>query len=280
MSFSSEVKEELSKLNTFGNIKYVYAEIFGYLLSANIKQNKKKITFSTTNEYNINRFAKMLEKMGITYNIKMQGKNFVIDFNKEKINLDLSIIKTQEEKRALVRGAFMGGGLINNPTNKYHLEIVFNNRENEELIHNRISEFEIKNKELQRNGKYSIYIKDGEAISNFLALIGANSSVVRYEEIRVIKDKRNNINRIVNCETANLNKTVGAAIIHIEAINKIKKAGKFEELPETLKEIALLRVQNEDSSLNELGKMLKKPIGRSGVNHRLNRIIQIADEIK
>ena len=280
MSFSSEVKEELSKLNTFSNLNYIYAEILGYLLSANIKEEKKKLEFSTSNEYNINRFAKMLEKLEIAYNIKIIGKNFVIDFNKDKINFDLSIIKTQDEKRSLIRGAFMGGGLLNNPTNKYHLEILLSSENNKNIIKELLNEFEISVKELNRRNGYSIYIKDGESISNFLALIGANSSVVRYEEIRVIKDKRNKVNRLVNCETANLNKTIRASLEQIEAINKIKANKKFDALPDELKEVAELRLKNTECSLSELGSMLSKPIGRSGVNHRLNRIIKIANEIE
>ena len=280
MSFSSDVKEELSKLNTFGNVNFVYAELYGYLMSVNMKENKNKIAFSTTSEYNINRFGKLLAKLKIIYNIHIQGKNFIIDFNKENINFSFLKIETEDDKKAVIRGAFMGGGLINNPLNKYHLEIVLKSKDNKNLIRDYINEFEIKNKELERKRGYSIYIKDGEAISNFLAIIGANISVVRYEEIRVIKDKRNKVNRQVNCETANLNKTIEASLSQIDAINKIKSAGKFDELPEGLKEISLLRIENEDLSLNELGKLLNKPIGRSGVNHRLNKIIKIASEIK
>ena len=280
MSFSSDVKEELSKLNTFGNVNFVYAELYGYLMSVNIKENKNKITFSTTSEYNINRFGKLLAKLKIIYNIHIQGKNFIIEFNKENIDFSFLNIETEYDKKAVIRGAFMGGGLINNPINKYHLEIVLKSKDNKNLIRDYINEFEIKNKELERKRGYSIYIKDGEAISNFLAIIGANISVVRYEEIRVIKDKRNKVNRQVNCETANLNKTIEASLSQIDAINKIKSAGKFDELPEGLKEISLLRIENEDLSLNELGKLLNKPIGRSGVNHRLNKIIKIASEIK
>lgn len=279
MSFSADVKEELSKLNSFGKINYIYAEIYGYLLSANTKQDQKKIYFSTTNEYNINRFAKMLDKLKISYNIKIQGKNFIVDFYKERISINISNIETQEEKRALIRGAFMGGGLINTPTNKYHLEILFNSEYNKNIVKEYLKELEINAKEIIRNQNYSLYIIEGEVISNFLALIGANISVVRYEEIRVIKDKRNKINRIVNCETANLDKTIQASLKQIEAIKKIKKANKFENLPDTLKEVAALRLKNKECSLYELGKMLKKPIGKSGISHRLNRIIKIADEI-
>lgn len=108
--------------------------------------------------------------------------------------------------------------------------------------------------------------------------MGANSSVLKYEDIRVIKDTKNNINRKVNCETANLNKTVSAAVYQIQAIEKLKKQGKFNKLPEQLQEIANLRIENPDCTLIELGKMLKEPIGKSGVNHRLKKIIEISEE--
>lgn len=279
MSFSTDVKEELSKLNTFGNINLVYAELYGYLLSKNVKEKKNKIYFSTSSEYNINRYGKMLDKLKITYNIGIHGKNFIINYNKERLNVEMENIKTPDDKRAIIRGAFMGGGLINNPESKYHLEIVFNSNENKEIIRGFTEEFGMQFKELERRTGYSLYIKDGESISNFLAIIGANASVVRYEEIRVIKDKRNNINRIVNCETANLSKTVDAALNQIKAIKKIQSAGKFDELPENLKEIAILRIENQDLSLSELGRLLKKPLGKSGVNHRLNKLTQISNDI-
>ena len=124
--------------------------------------------------------------------------------------------------------------------------------------------------------KCSIYSKDGEEISKFLAFIEASSSVLKFEEIRVYRDMRNNVNRIVNCETANLSKTVNAAVKQIEAIEKLKKIGKFNNLPDNLKEIANLRIKNPEASLTELGQMLKKPIGKSGVNYRLKILINLA----
>ena len=123
-----------------------------------------------------------------------------------------------------------------------------------------------------------VYIKDGEGISQVLALIGANNAMLRFEETRVIKETRNNINRIVNCETANLNKTIDASVEQIKNIKLLKHKHKFHTLPENLQEIAELRIKNPDASYEELGKMLAKPIGKSGVSHRLNRINQIANE--
>lgn len=280
MSFSLEIKEELSKFNSFSNERLIYAELYGYLLSGNIRDRKNKIEFSTTSQYNINRFGKMLAKIGIEYKIKVQGKNFIVTFNKELIDLEKIEIESVDEKRALIRGAFMGGGLINNPNNKYHLEMFFSSEENKDSVQNAMLEFDIEAKNLERKRGYSLYIKEGEVISNFLAVIGANTAVVRYEEIRVLKEKRNNINRLVNCETANLNKTIGASVLQTQAINKIKEKNKFEELPESLKEIAELRLEHPDANLIELGQMLTNPLGKSGTNHRLNKILQIAKELE
>lgn len=276
MSFSANVKEELSKLNTFSNIDVVKAELYGYLLTIN--GNDKKIKFLTENEYNINRLNKILNKLNIDYTIKMQGKSYKIEFKQELLNIEKRKEKSIEERKAEVRGAFLGNGWVTEPTSRYHLEIKLKTESGREEIIEDINAFNIDAKKLDRKYSYSIYIKDGEEISKFLALIGANSSVLKYEDIRVIKDTKNNINRKVNCETANINKTVVAAVYQIQAIEKLKKQGKFEKLPLSLKEIAELRIENPDSTLVELGEMLSEPIGKSGVNHRLKRIIEISEE--
>ena len=279
MSFSLEVKEELSRFNSFAHDELIKAELFGYLLTVNAKNNKNKVEFSTTSEYNINRFGKMLSRIGIEYKIKVQGKNYIVTFNKELLNLESTKIESTDEKRAVIRGAFMGSGLIHNPNNKYHLEITFISKEQKQMVQSLMLEFGIESKNLERKKGYSLYIKEGETISNFLAVIGANTAVVRYEEIRVLKEKRNNINRIVNFETANLNKTISAAVLQVQAINKIKEKNKFDELPESLREIAILRLEHPEANLIELGQMLSNPIGKSGTNHRLNKLLQIAKEL-
>ncbi len=280
MSFSSEVKEELSKFNNFSNENVIYAELYGYVLSRNTKRVKNKLSFSTSSEYNINRFGKMLTKINIDYKIKIQGKNYIITYNDELLDFKNITFTTTEQKKAVIRGAFMGGGSINNPNNKYHLEITFNSGESQKIVQGILNEFDINTKSLQRGDKYSLYIKEGEIISNFLAIIGANKAVIRYEEIRVIKDKRNNINRLVNCETANLNKTISASVLQVQAINLLKSKKKFDELPDNLREIAELRLANPDANLVELGQMLDIPIGKSGANHRLNKILKIAQELE
>lgn len=260
MSFSSSIKEELSKINTFGNIDVVKAELYGYIITTNAK-SKTKIKFLTENEYNINRLNKLLNKLKINYKIKMQGKNYQIEIKKSELNLDqIEIAQNEETTKAFVRGTFLGGGSITEPEAKYHLEIRIKTEKDREMLIKIISKFNINVKKLNRKYSYSIYIKDGEEISKFLALIGANSSVLKYEDIRVIKDTKNAVNRKVNCETANLNKTINASVKQIQAIEKLKKNNKLKKLPESLQEIANLRIENPDIPLAELGKKLKQPI--------------------
>ncbi len=280
MSFSAELKEEISKIENLSNKEAVKYELIGYLISSNIANEDNKIKFSTENEYNINRFAKLLNNMNISdYEIELQGKIFVITFSKRKVE-ELENIETLnvEQIKWLIRGAYLGAGSINNPEKKYHLEIGIADVENANQIVQYLKEFDIKSNIVEKKGEYAIYIKDGEAISKILALIGANKSVLKFEEIRVQREMNNKINRIVNCETANLNKTINASIEQIEAIKRLKSNGKFEKLDEPLKEIAELRLKNPNSNLTELGKMLKNPVGKSGVNYRLKRIMEMSNE--
>ena len=254
--------------------------MIGYLITSNISEEKNNIKFSTENEYNINRFARLLSNMGINkYDISLQGNLFVITLKKsyieglsEEKNLSLEQIKW------LIKGTYLGSGSINNPEKKYHLEIGFKEKKNAEEIKEYLKKYDIKSNVLEKNNQYSIYLKDSEEISKFLALIGANKSVLKFEEIRVQREMNNKINRIVNCETANLNKTINASIEQIEAIKKLKKNKEFEQLDEPLKEIAELRLKNPNANLVELGKMLKQPVGKSGVNYRLKKIMEIANE--
>lgn len=293
MSFSSEIKEELSKLNTLSNKEIVKAELIGYLLSSNIVVSNTKIKYSTENEYNINRFNKLLKNLNIDYKIEIQGKVYTIEFkkniniseicfNKDLIEINDLKLDDKEENylKAIVRGVYLGAGSLNNPSIKYHLEIILSTLKNAEYIGNIVNKFGIKVKYLNRKKGNSIYIKDGEEISKLLAFIGSNNSVLKYEEIRVVKETRNNINRLVNCETANLNKTINAAVQQIDAIKIIKKKKEFDNLPDNLKEIAKLRLENPDASLIELGNMLKEPVGKSGVNYRLKKLIEIANELE
>lgn len=292
MSFSSEIKQELNKNNKLANKEIVKYEFMGYLISKNIDIiNKNYLKYSTESDYNINRFSKLLSNLNINYNIEMSGKNFVIKFKtidiqeivhyeNRQITLKENIKdETKEENlRAIIRGLFLGSGSVNNPENKYHLEITFKQKENLETTTEILMKLGINSKKMITQNKYSLYIKEGEEISKFLALIGANKAVMQFEDVRIQKEMRGKVNRLVNCETANLNKTINASIEQIAAIKKLQETKKFNKLNDNLKEIAILRLENPDMPLADLGKLLKDPVGKSGVNYRLKKIIDIANE--
>lgn len=287
MSFSSEVKEEISKLSNLANKQVVKFELLGYLSSNNISIEKSKIKFSTESEYNINRFSKLLNNLQYTnHTIEIVGKKFCISVNKPEIpeiiyedkvglkNITEQINGQELLEKAFVRGSFLGGGSINNPKNTYHLEITFSTEENANIVLKILNKYQIQFKNIEKKNGYAIYTKDGDEISKFLALIGASSSVLKFEEVRIYRDIRNNVNRKVNCETANLNKTVNAALKQIEDIKYLKQIDQFDKMPEQLQEVANLRLANPEASLVEIGKMLSKPIGKSGVSHRFQSIEQ------
>lgn len=295
MSFSSDIKQELNKNSNLANKDIVKQELIGYLLSGNTSAEKdKKIKFSTESDYNINRFSKLLTNLNINHDINISGKTFCVTIKIKEIDWieikeDNIIIKDKKEEtqktkeseeyqKALIRGLFMGAGSINNPENKYHLEMIVANKESLQQIKTILENLGIQIKTLYTKQKYSLYLKEGEEISKFLALIGANKAVMQFEDIRIQREMRGKVNRLVNCESANLNKTINASIEQIAAIKKLKETKKFNKLDDNLKEIANLRLENPDMPLSELGKLLKNPIGKSGVNYRLKKIMEIANE--
>ena len=316
MSFSSDLKEELSKISNLNKKDEVKYELIGYLISKNASVVKNNVRYATESEYNINRFSKLLRNLDIDNNIEFDGKSFIITFKVKnlieevevvenqleiKSNVDFENIKTissgQSEKlvqndinnnkliviendnckRAIVRGAFLGAGSINNPSRTYHLEINLSTKNNMEFLDEILKQCNIRCKKLENNN--SIYLKDGEEISAIIALFGASSSVLKFEDIRVQKEMNGKVNRIVNCQSANLNKTLNASVEQIDAIRRLQQSNKFNNLDDNLKEIALLRLEYPDMSLVELGKKLKEPLGKSGVNYRLKRIIKIAEDL-
>ena len=283
MSFSSDIKEELSKVNSYKNKEILKAEFLGYILTANTTFNLEYIEYKTENEFNIEKFYKILFNLEIDYEPKIDGKCYIALIKKDSIVndiLDLITKNDEEFQKAIVKGAFLGAGSITDPNKQYHLEIPFNDKRNAEVIFNICKKYNIAIKLLELKTKFNIYIKDGEEISKFLALISSNKGVMAFEDIRIQREIKNNVNRYVNCETANLNKIVNAAVDQINDIKLIKKLRKFDELPDYLKEIANLRLENPDLSLKALGELLEKPIGKSGVNHRLQKIHEIAEELR
>jgi cell division protein WhiA len=190
-----------------------------------------------------------------------------------------NVVKNRCCKRAYIRGAFLGGGSISNPERTYHFEFITNDAEYSRDLSELVNSFGLKSKVVLRKEHYIVYIKEGEQVVDLLNIMGAHKALLKLEDIRVLKEMRNNINRIVNCETANLAKTINASIRQIKKIEFIDKAIGIENLPENLKEVARLRLEHRDASLKELGELLSPPVGKSGVNHRLRKLEEIAEEI-
>lgn len=187
--------------------------------------------------------------------------------------------ENRETRKAYLRGAFLGAGSISDPEKTYHLEFVTSNEEYAVNLMKVINSFDLTSKIIERKGNFVVYLKDSEQIITLLSIIGAHSALLDIENIRIVKDMRNNVNRIVNCETANLTKTVEAAWKQVDCIERIRKTIGLDKLPPNLREIAELRMNNQEASLKELGEMMDPPMGKSGINHRLKKIVEIAEQL-
>lgn len=196
-------------------------------------------------------------------------------------DIDKKLIKKKCCKRSYLRGAFLAGGSVNNPeTSSYHLEVFSLYKEHNESLCELMNEFQLNSKTLERKNGFITYLKEAEKITEFLNVVGAHNALMRFEDVRIVRDMRNSVNRLVNCETANLNKTIGAALRQVENIRYIQESVGLDILPERLREIANLRVEHQDVTLKELGEMLNTPISKSGINHRLRKIDEIAEKLR
>ena len=183
-------------------------------------------------------------------------------------------------KRAFIRGAFMAAGSISDPNKSYHFEIKCNSEKKAKQLIELLENYNIDGKMVARKGGYVVYIKEGEGIVDVLNVMEAHVSLMEMENVRILKGMSNYYNRQVNCETANIKKTVATSVRQIDDIDFIIQNKGIDYLPEKLQDIAWVRKENPDASLQELGEMLDPPLGKSGVNHRLRKICQIAQEIR
>lgn len=192
------------------------------------------------------------------------------------------IIKDTKDKRAYLRGAFLAGGSINHPeSSSYHLEICTSYQEHIEDLCKLANDFNLNAKWIERKKGYFMYLKEGEKISDFLNIVGAHQALLKFEDVRIVKDMRNSVNRIVNCETANLNKTVKASIKQIENIKLIDQELGLENIHPKLREIAEVRVKYPELTLKELGDYIPSgKVSKSGINHRLRKIDDIANKLR
>ncbi|MGE5474484.1 MAG: DNA-binding protein WhiA [Ignavibacteriales bacterium] len=306
MSFSIEMKTDLSKM-IVTNQCCILAELMALVLviGSGERNNNDAVVKLITENVNVAKRIHFLvkEAFGINPEIVIRKSKklkehhvYFLSFDKAGIirnqnvyskikNADvLKILQGKAGlsrnccRKAFLRGVFLGAGSITNPNNYYHLEIVFKNEHTAKDVYDIITKFNIPSRVTKRKNSFVVYIKDVEHIADFLNVIGAHKAMLDLENVRILKEMRNSVNRIVNCETANLTKIVDASIRHINAIKYLQDINKLEKLPDLLKEIAYLRLEYQDLSLKELGMMLDKPLGKSGVNHRLNKIVKIAEE--
>lgn len=183
-------------------------------------------------------------------------------------------------RRAYIRGAFIAVGSVNDPEKNYHLEIVLPNETLALQLRDVVNSFELDSKVVERKEHFVLYLKEGEQIVDLLNVMGAHVALMNLENVRIVKEMRNDINRKVNCETANLNKVVNAAVKQLEDINYIQQTIGLEKLPKQLAEVAQLRLEYPDTSLKELGTFLSEPVGKSGINHRLRKICNLAEMLR
>lgn len=303
MSFSYDIKIELCRLENLSQID-AFAELMGLIDAIGVfteTLDSHSLFFKTENNpvcrriYSLIKFIYDYEASIRTRDLSGMKRRriytLVVDEDTLVKDLDYysnghasaiameGALSTSNKKRSYLRGAFLGSGSINNPEKLYHLEISTNKESSTRKILEVMDYFNLEPKRIDRGSSFIIYLKDGDKISDFLNIISAHKALLKFEDIRTLKDVRNSVNRMVNCETANLDKTVNAAFEQIRAITKIKNAVGFKSLPENLREIAELRLEYSEDSLRELGSKLNPPLGKSGVNHRLKKIMSIAEKL-
>ena len=300
LSFSNDVKNELSRLET-NEVCCDKAEVLGVLRMSGaivIRGMNIGIHFSTENAALARRVLQILKnnyqvqtEVVITRSRRLKKNNryqvrvlpapqVSIAMNELQLlsmesDLKNPLLNKQCCKRAFLRGAFLGGGSISRPSSDYHLEMVTGNEDFARSIIKIMHTFSMKAKLTDRKNDYIVYLKDGESITNFLRVIGAHNSMMELENVRVLKEMRNNVNRRVNCETANLGKVVKAAVRQVNCIKFIDEHMGLSELPQALQDTARLRLEYPDASLNELVEY-SGGIGKSGINHRLKKLQEMA----
>ena len=310
MSFSGEVKDELAKqISKSRHCRIAeLAAIMGFDGRIEQKNGKTVLEITTENAPLARKCFTLIKK---TFNISTDidvrtgngmGHNhiYVISTDKpdeiEKILAALKMTGTSGGtqgglvnglliqniccKRAFIRGAFLSAGSMSDPEKSYHFEIVCTSEPKAEQLRDLINEFDFDAKIVARKKNHVVYIKEGAQIVDILNVMEAHVALMNLENVRIIKEMRNSVNRQVNCETANINKTVSAAVRQIEDIHYIEERAGFDSLPENLREIAEVRVKYPDAALKELGTCLQPPVGKSGVNHRLRKIAEIAGKLK
>lgn len=308
MSYASEVKKELTHLEVHD--QHARAELAALVRmngTLNVINQKMILNIQTENAAIARRIYSLIKnvysikgELLVRKKMKLKKNNVYITRlrkGSELVLKDLGILEgmlykgrvpsefknDRQKMKSYLRGAFLAGGSVNSPeTSRYHLEIHSIYEEHNTDIYEMMEAVGIPAKIHERkSGGYIVYLKESEKIADFLALVGAMTSVLKFEDVRIVRDMRNSVNRLVNCETANLNKTISAASKQLENIMLIQKTKGLDILPEKLREVAVTRMENPDVSLKELGEILPSgKVSKSGINHRMRKINQIAEKIQ
>jgi len=196
------------------------------------------------------------------------------------LGIDPSLVKKECCAISYLRGAFLGGGFVADPHGDFHFELTAESEQLAEDLVALMARFDIEARVAKRRGTFAVYLKGAEPIITFLALVGAHRALLRTEDVRIMKSMRNDVNRLVNAEIANQQKTAEAAVGQIEAIELLASARGFDNLPPALRELAQLRLANPDVSLRELGELADPPLSKSAVYHRVRRIEELAAELR
>lgn len=275
MSFSKSVKEELIKHISPARHCQI-AELSALLhYTGGFRITEKGFELNTDNDLIVRKCFTLLRK---TFNI-----------DKDSVEIDISVLKALDSDvllqqsccmRAYLRGAFLAVGTVSDPEKSYHLEYSCQKAEDADKITELLENFDINTRAFKRKNSYVVYIKDGSQIADVLNVLDAHVAMMEFENMRILKEMRNSVNRKVNCDTANINKTVSAAQKQIDEIKILMNSREYDELPDQLKEIAALRIEYPEVSLTELGEFCNPKIGKSGVNHRLRKLSQLAQLVK
>lgn len=287
MSFSSDVKEELEKVvpdSRHCQLAELAAIVqYGCKITA---KNGENLAISSENPFVSRKYFTLLEKTFIiNVNVKklLQAVKILDEGgikSQYSSQIDPLLIRNSCCRRAFLRGAFLCLGSMSDPRKGYHLEFVCEMEAQAVQIQQVVCSFDIEAKIVRRKKYFVVYLKEGSGIVDLLNVMGAHLSLMLLENLRVEKEVRNSINRQVNCEAANITKTVNAANKQIDDILLLQKHYGLSNLPETLRQMAEIRLEYPESSLQELGRYLNPPVGKSGVNHRLRKLSEMAEKIK
>lgn len=307
MSYASDVKKELTTLEVhFGNAKAELMALIRMNGSLSLANHHFVLNVQTENPAIARRIYQLLKKfydveseLLVRRKMKLKKNNLyivrlktgseqvlndldILDGFQLKTGVPLDFLADDAKVRSYLRGAFLAAGSVNNPeTSRYHLEIYSLYEEQNDVICDLVNRYGLNARKTERRSGYITYLKEAEKIADFLSLIGATSAMLKFEDIRIVRDMRNSVNRIVNCENANMNKVADAAKHQIENIEFIDNNFGINKLPPKVQDIARARLAHPEVSLKELGDLVENgPISKSGVNHRLRKLNEMAEQLR